>query len=133
VPTIGRRGGAYTIMEPISVIPVTNTEKVRRALLDAIGRGNAAVPLVKGKRPPPLLPKYAGVKSWSAFARSALNWNIRDTNGAYKIVGHRIHPEGYWVEDQSQKIEFPPGTTLDGVVDRMITVLRDAAHQSNFS
>src|SRR5215469_12558126 len=85
IPTVARHGGAYTIMEPVSVVSVTNTLNLRRSLLDAIGRGNAAVPLLTDKRPP-LLPKYAGVKSWSAFASSALTWNIKESEGVFQIV-----------------------------------------------
>jgi hypothetical protein len=132
VPTVGKRGGAYTEIEPVSVASVANTEVLRRAFLNAIGRKNVAVPLVKGKWPPPLLPKYAGVKSWSAFARGALTWNIVENEGDYQIVGHRVHQDGYWVEDHDQKIKFPPGTTVDAVIDRMIAILQEAAgYQSN--
>jgi hypothetical protein len=127
VPTVGKRGGAYTDMEPVAVVPITNTEGLRRAFLDAIERGNAAVPPVKGKWPPPLLPKYAGVKSWPAFARNTLTWNIKNNDGIYKIVGHRLHPDGYWIEDHDQEIDFPPGTIVDDVIGRMIAILQEAA------
>ena len=130
VPTVGRRGGAYTIMEPVSVVPVMDSEGVRRALLDAKGRGNVAVPPRKGKPPSPLLPKYAGVKSWSAFARSSSSWNITENDGIYRIIAHRMHPDGYWVEDQNQKIEFSFGTNVDAVIDCMIAILQAAARDS---
>lgn len=129
VPTVGRRGGAYTNIEPVAVVPVANTDALRRALLDAIGRGNVPIPLLKGRHPPPVVLKYAGVKSWSAFARNASGWSIKDKSGSYEIVGYRTHVEGYWVEDPNQKIEFPAGTTLDAVIDRMIAILRDAESQ----
>jgi hypothetical protein len=130
VPTTARRGSTvYTAIDPVSVVPVTNTEALRRALAGAIARGNAAVPLIKGKRPPPVVLKYAGVRTWSAFARDASTWNIEENQGAYQIVGHRMHPDGYWVEDPDQKIEFPPGATVDAVIDRMIAILQGAAQQ----
>lgn len=130
IPAVARRGGAYTTIEPVSVVPVTDTEALRRALIDGIGRKNITLPLLKGKRPPPVLLRYAGVKSWSVFARSSSSWNIIDNNGVYQIIGHRMHPDGYWVEDQNQKIEFPPGTALDAVIDRMIAILQDAARNN---
>ena len=126
VPTVGKRGGAYTNIEPVAVIPVTNTDGVRCALLDAIGRGNVAIPLLKGRHPPPVTLKYAGVKSWSAFARNALAWSIKDKSGSYEIVGYRDHVDGYWVEDPDQKIEFPSGTSVNTVIDRMIAILQHA-------
>ena len=102
VPTVGKRGGVYTMIEPVAVVPVTNVEGLRCALLDAIARKNVAVPPVKGTWPPPLLPKYAGVKSSAAFVRGTLTWNIQENNGLYQIVGHRLHQDGYWVEGHAQ-------------------------------
>jgi hypothetical protein len=129
VPTVGKRGAVYTMIEPVAVVPATDTEGVRRAFLDAIARKNVAVlPHVKGtKWPRPVLLKYAGVRSWSAFARGTSLWHIEGNEGAYKIIGNRLHPKGYWVEDRDQKIEFPPGSTTDDVIDRMIAILQEAA------
>jgi hypothetical protein len=131
VPTTAKRGmSVYTAIEPVAVVPVTNTESLRRAFVDAVSRKNIVVPPPEGKWPPPVLLKYAGVKSWSAFARDASTWNIEENDGAYQIVGHRLHPKGYWVEDSDQKIEFPAGATVDDVIDRMIAILQDAARRT---
>ena len=46
-----------------------------------------------------------------------------------EIVGHRLHPEGYWVENHDEEIKFPPGATLDDVIDRMTAILQDAARK----
>jgi hypothetical protein len=129
VPTVGKRGGVYTMIEPVSVVPVTDVQGLHRAFLDAIARENVPVPPVKGKWPRPILLKYAGVKTSSAFARGASTWNIVENEGIYQIVGHRLHADGYWVEDHDQKIEFSPGTTADDVIGRMIDILRDAARR----
>jgi hypothetical protein len=127
VPTTAKRGtSVYTTIEPVAVVPVSDTNGLRRALLDTINRKNITVPLLKGKRPPPILLKYAGVKTWSTFARNTLTWDIID-DGIYQIVGHKIHPKGYWVEDANQRIKFPAGSTVDEVIDRMIAILQDAA------
>ena len=127
VPTVGRRGGAYTDIDPVTVVSVTNADGVRRALLDAIAKKNPAVPLQKGKWPPPVVLKHAGVKTWAAFDRNSLTWNIKENNGNYRIGSYRRHPDGYWVEDHEQEIGFPCGTTIEAVVDRMIEILREAA------
>jgi hypothetical protein len=129
VPTVGKRGGVYNDIEPVAVVPVANTEGLRRAFLDATARKNIDLPLIKGKWPPPVLLKYAGVKTWSAFARGTLTWNIDETDGSYRIVGHRAHPDGYWVRDPDQTVSFSPGTVVDKVVDRMIAILQDAARR----
>ena len=128
VPTVAKRDTAvYTDTEPVAVVPVANSGALRRALLDAIARKNPTIPVPKGKWPAPVLLKYAGVKSWSAFARDASLWSIEDNSGKYLIVGYRTHPKGYWEQDPGQKTEFPPGATVDDVIERMIAILQDAA------
>jgi len=131
VPTVAVREGGpvYTDIEPVAVVPATNTEALRRALLEAIGRKNIVVPVPNGKWPAPILLKYAGVRSWSAFARNASLWSIEEEGGVFQIVGYRKHPKGYWEQDPGQKTHFPAGSTVDEVVDRMIVILRDAARK----
>ncbi len=133
VPTVAKREtGAYTDIDPVAVLPVTNTEGLRRALLDAIARKNIIIPNPpKDNWPPPVLLRYAGVKTWSAFARGAAVWSIEETGRNYQIVGYRTHRNGYWEKDPEQKIEFPPGSTADQVIDRMIAILQEAARGSS--
>jgi len=69
------------------------------------------------------------VKSWSAFFRKTSTWSITEDDGVYKILNYRKHPKGHWQEDPAQEIQFPPGTTATGVVDRMIAILQEAAQQ----
>jgi hypothetical protein len=128
IPTVGKRGSVYTDIEPVAVVPVGDSAALRKALLEVIAKKNPIVPPVTGKWPKSLLPKYAGVKSWSAFMRDASAWSIKENgDGIFKIVGYRTHADGYWTEDRDQDIEFPPGTRIDDVVDRMIAILRQAA------
>ena len=133
VPTVARRERepVYTDIEPVAVMPVTNTDGVRRALLDSIARKNVVIPTpeLNALRKPPILPKYAGVRSWSTFFRNASTWSITQENGAYQILGYRKHPRKYWEEDPDQKIQFPAATMVDDVVDRMIAILQAAARQ----
>jgi hypothetical protein len=118
-------------MEPVEVVPLTNTEGVRRALLSAIARGNPPAPRYSpGNFPPPAVLKYAGVKTWSAFARGTLTWRIEENSGIYQIEGYRRNQKGYWEQDPDQKIVFPPQTTVDTVVDCMIAILQDAARNA---
>ena len=133
VPTVARRKSEpiYTNIEPVAVIPVSSLEDVRRALLETIARKNVVIPDrdPKALRAPPLLPKYAGVRSLSAFYRNASTWSISEDDGVYKILNYRKHPKGYWQEDPAQEIQFPSGTTIDDVVDRMIAILEEAAQK----
>jgi hypothetical protein len=129
VPTMARRRSEpiYTNIEPVSVVPLNNTQAVRRALLETIARKNAVIPDrgPKDLRAPPLLPKYAGVRSLSAFYRNASTWSIIEDDRVYKILPYRKHPKGYWQPDLAQEIQFPVGTTTDDVVDRMIAILQE--------
>ena len=128
VPTVGKRGAVYTIIEPVAVVSVSDTENLRRALLDTITRKNIDIVPSTAKQADPVLPKYAGVKTWTTFERRASTWNIEEKKNAnYRIVGHRRHADGYWIEDHEQEFEFPRGTKIDAVVDRMIAILQQAA------
>jgi hypothetical protein len=80
-------------------------------------------------RKAPVLLKYTGDKSWSAFKRGASYWSIYEKNGNYQIKGHRTHQKGYWEVDPEQTIKFPSGTTIDNVIEHMIGILQDAARQ----
>jgi hypothetical protein len=114
VPTVVKlTTGAYVDVDPVAVIPVANSEGLRRAIVDAIARGNAIVPPPpKDNWPPPVLLKYTGAKTWSAFKRGASHWHIQNKNGRYKIVGYRTHHKGYCKEDPDQITELPPGSTI---------------------
>lgn len=131
VPTTGLvEKGLLRDIEPVAIAPISDTESVRQALRATIARGNPATPHFSGgKYPPPVVLKYAGVKTWSAFSRGARSWNIENENSTYRIVGFRTHPKGYWEPDPNQKIEFPLGTTIDTVIDRMIAVLQETARR----
>jgi hypothetical protein len=134
VPTTGKLEDEpiYRQMEPVEVAPLSNPDGVRRALLSAVARGNPPAPqYTPGNFPPHVVLKYAGVKSQSTFERGALTWGIHETDGAFQIVGYRRHSKkGYWEQDPQQKIEFPPGTSVDAVIDRMIAILQDAARDN---
>jgi hypothetical protein len=135
VPTIVKlQTGAYMNVEPVAVVPVANTDALRRSFSEVIAKKNAIVANPpKDKWPPPVLPKYAGVKSWSAFARGASLWNIEETDGEYRIVGHRKYSKGYLEPDSDQIIELPAASSVDQVIDRMIAILQEAANSSKNS
>ena len=127
VPTVAKlTTGAYLDIDPVAVENVANAVGLRHALLEANDRKNPVIsPPPKGKWPPPVLLKYAGVKSWSAFARGALMWSIEEDLGNYQIIGYCDHPDGYWARDPDQTMIFPPGTNINAVIDRMIAILQE--------
>jgi len=130
IPTFGLvHKGLYRDIEPVAVVDVSDADGVRQAFHETIARGNPPTPYYpRDAYPQPVVVKYAGEKSWSAFARGASPWNIKMKDGIYQIVGHQKGPNG-WAEDRDQTIEFPPGTTLDQVIDRMIAILQKAARE----
>ena len=131
VPTVVQlQTGVYSDVEPVAVVSAANAQGLRRAFLEAIERGNAVVPNPpKDNWPPPVLPKYTGVKTWRAFKRGAAIWSIEEKDENYQIVGYRTHREGYWQEDPDRKTDFPPGSKVEEVIDRMIAILQDAARK----
>jgi hypothetical protein len=135
VPTVARRASSpiYTNIEPIAVIPVDDLDAVRQALRESLTRGNAIIPDPGPQelRAPPIILKYARVRSWSAFFRTAWTWSIRDDDDLFKIIGYRKHPKGYWEQDIEDEIRFPPGTNVDEVIDRVIVLLQQTALESD--
>jgi len=127
IPTFGLvHKGLYRDVEPVAVVDVSDTEGLRRAFRETFARGNPPTPYYRrDSYPQPVVVKYAGVKSWGAFARGASPWSIEENDGFYQIVGSLRGPSG-WVEDPEQKVELPSGTTIDQVIDRMIAILQQA-------
>ena len=91
-----------------------------------IARGNPVVPMLRrSEYPPPLLPKYARVKSWSAFERGLMFWTIKEKNGVFQIAGQSKRADRGWRTDLDRTIDFPLNTTTDDVVDRMIAIVQE--------
>jgi hypothetical protein len=132
VPTVVQllKGGAYMDVEPVAVEPIANSEGLRRAFSETIARKNVFVPNPpKNKWPQPILLKYSGAKTGSAFARDASMWSIDEENGVFAIIAYREHPDGYWAPDKNRKTEFSPGTAVGVVINRMIAILQEAARK----
>jgi hypothetical protein len=129
IPTLGRvPGGPYRDIEPVTVVDVSDADGLHQAFRETIARGNLPVGPYPRPNPPPVVLKHAGVKTWGAFARWASPWVIDERDGKYQIIGHRREPNN-WAEDPEQTIKFPPRTTLDQVIDRMIAILQEAARK----
>jgi hypothetical protein len=129
---MGKMGkGFYRGVEPVVVVSGADVEALRDALRAMISRGNPAVPMLpRRKIPPPVLLKYAGVKSWSAFEQGMLAWTVKKRDGAFRISGQTKNPDKMWRDDPEQLVKFPPGASVDDVVDRMVAILQDAARKA---
>jgi hypothetical protein len=71
------------------VVEVSDTDGLREAFRETIARGNPPPPPYPRPYPPPVVVKFAGVKSWAAFARGALPWSIEEESGIFQIIGRR--------------------------------------------
>jgi hypothetical protein len=128
IPTMGKMDkGFYRAVEPVAVVPISHTDALRQALEAAITRGNPPVPVLKRSEwPPPILLKYAGVKSWSVFERGMQLWDLNKKDGIYQIASNTKQPNGMWKDDPAQTITFPSQASADNVIDHMIAILQDA-------
>jgi len=128
LPTMGKmEEGFYRGVEPVAVVSASNVEGIRQALRAIIARGNPTVPMLRRRDiPPPVLLRYAALKSWSAFERGMRFWTIESEDGIFRIAGQKEQPERGWKDDPEQTITFPSGSTADQVIDRMIEILQDA-------
>ena len=128
IPTQGMMDkGFYRDVEPVALVPVSNTEALHRAFTEAIARGNPKVAVLRHPNiPPPVVLKYAGVKSWNTFAKRTSSWAIRESDGVFRIHGYR-KDDGGWVPDPAAAETFPREITADQVIDRMIAILQEAA------
>ena len=128
MPTTVNQGHMHMDVDPVTVVPVADTEALRRAMQDTIPKENRFVARsVEDARKPPVVLKHTGDKSWRGFMRGTTPWSIYEKDGKYQIEGYRLHRKGYWEQDPDNVIKFPAGTPLDDVIDRMIAILQDAA------
>jgi hypothetical protein len=133
-PYIVERGGPYFEDEPLQSAPVEQTEKLRRAIRAAIDRGNPAISraevkaLRDGKNPPML--SATGARSWYQLDRQMKgSWSLIEKSGRYEIrVDQPMEPRG-WHEDKAKRVEFPPGTPVDEVIERLIGMIQERARQ----
>jgi hypothetical protein len=132
LPTMGKVAeGVYRGLEPVAVVSASDISEIRRALNETFARGNPPAQLLRrSEYPPPLLLKYAGVKSWSVFERGLMFWTIKEKNGTFQIAGQSKRDDGGWRPDAERTIDFPPNSTTDDVIDRMIAIVREEAAKS---
>jgi hypothetical protein len=130
VPTVAQtEAGFYTDIEPVAVIPVTDSRALEIAIKVVMNKGNPIVPTpTRAAFPKPIVLEYAKVKSWSAFEKDALNWTIVEEAGNYKIKPARKRADGIgWEADPDRVEALPPGTTHDDIARRIASLLAQAA------
>jgi len=127
IPTTAKTEAGYWLaVEPVDVAPVANAEALHRLLLKAIGRGNPVVKTpTRQNFPPPVMGRYCGMKSLSAFERTAALWGISVRDDSYVICPWRRSTQhrGAWEEDYERSTVLPLTTPFEHVV-------REAAEQA---
>jgi len=132
VPTCGKTegGGPWRNIEPVTVVPFSDTTNLRRAFHQLVARGNPIVSnYSRSNQPPLVLPKYAGVKTYSAFYRGTFHWTANNDTGVWEITPWRKHAGGGFQEDISRTISLPQGSTLDHLCDHVIEILQAAGRE----
>jgi hypothetical protein len=114
----------------VSNLAASNTEALRETLAAAIARGNPSVPILSRRDwPPPVVLKYAGMRSWSAFERGMMLWRIEKKDGSFQISQQKKQTNGLWKDDPERIVSFPSNAVIDEVVARMVIILQGAARK----
>jgi hypothetical protein len=120
--------GVYRGVEPVAIVSASDIGGMRRALHETVARGNPPAQLLRrSEYPPPLLLKYAGVKSWSVFERGLMFWTIKEKNGVFQIASQSKRADGGWRTDPERVTDFPPNSTADDAIERMIAIVQEEA------
>jgi hypothetical protein len=127
--------GFHVTKAPVDSVPVGQTEKLRVAILAALARGNPPISLDQARatlsdsRNSAVL-KATHARSWYVLDRQTKGlWGIIEKNGLYEIRVDRPMETHGWHEDKSKRIQFPPGTPVEAVIDRLIAMIQDCAQQ----
>jgi hypothetical protein len=87
-------------------------------LMKAIRRGNPVVKTpTRQNFPPPVMQRHCGMKSFSAFERTAALWAISGRDDSYVIYPWRRSTQhrGAWEEDYQNRTALPLTTPLEEV------------------
>jgi hypothetical protein len=124
----------FFVNAPLESVPVEQTQGLRQAILTTIERGNPPISRDRARtllhsKDDPLL-KAAGARSWYVLDRQTKGlWSIVGKDGIYQIrVDEPMQPRG-WHEDKTKRVEFPPGTPVDQVIERLVAMIQECARQ----
>jgi hypothetical protein len=129
LPTVGKMGqGFYRNIEPVAKIPVVNTDALHQAIAAALKAGNPEVPIPPRRNwPRPIIPKHAGVKSWSAFEHGMQLWSLEEKDSTLVFDTHFKSPNRMWVRTPEKQISFAAATPANEVIGHVVATLQKAA------
>lgn len=123
VPTTARtEAGFYRSIDPIDVVDARDEHLLEQALLQAIRRGNPAVPTpsrAEYSKKSALL-GLAKVKSRASFEKFAKRWQLSKSQGAYFIVPYRARGDSGAEEDTERGEAIPAEVPLEEIVHRLV-------------
>jgi len=132
VPTSHRVEGRgfHVTKAPVTSAPVEQTENLRQAILAALARGNPPISLnetratLSDSKNSAIL-RATQAKSWYVLDRQTKGlWGLVEKDGLYQIRVDQPTEIRGWHEDKSKRIQFPPGTAIEDVIDRLIAMIQ---------
>ncbi len=131
VPTTAKtEAGYWMAVEPVEVWKVEAPEALQPMLLSAINRGNPIVPTpIRGNFPRPIMERYCGLKSLSAFERTASCWAISEYDGLFHIYEWRRSERYRGAREKADETEvtLPGDTPLESVTMRAAEIAMSSA------
>jgi hypothetical protein len=125
IPTLAETRAGHREIEPVASLKISDP-KLPEALEDALSRGNpVAEAPSRLNYPEPVVLKYAGAKSWRAFAAIAERWELVGHDGAYTLTrGTRDSDGNYW--GGKEKLPIPVDSTsarpnIDAIVKAILS------------
>jgi hypothetical protein len=127
IPTAARtEAGFHVDIEPVDVVPVADLCELAQAIKRALVRGHPQIPTPTRASglPKPIVLKYAKMKSWPSFERTASYWQFSKFDETFQIEQWQPGPEGGWVSDPAHTKHMPPGTSLDDAVNKVTRMIQ---------
>jgi hypothetical protein len=122
VPTMAKtEAGFWMGIEPVDVRKVESPEALQALLLAVIKRGNPVVPTpTRNNFPRPVIERYCGLKSLSAFEQTASCWAISQDDGDFHIYEWRRSERYRGAREKADETEviLPEGTPIESVTMR---------------
>jgi hypothetical protein len=133
LPTLAARSGdIITVFEPVTVLDATDREKIVGAIAQAVSEPLPHVDLIDPAahaRTNPL-PRAVKVRSWSAFAKPARLWVLKEEDKNLVLVPTH-HAYNYGFQDDDQPIRAWPAETDSSVVAKeVVDVIFHSAGES---
>lgn len=126
IPTVARTdAGFYLDVDPVAVLDSTNRQGLIDALKRAISSGNPVVETpTRATFPKPVVLKYAHVKSWAAFEKSASCWTIKKVDDIFELHSPQENRAGSWDQDAARIETFEGEAAIEVLASSIVDQLQ---------